>query len=181
MGGGWSFFCPTDKIVNLLKSRGETVRLETDVINGGEDTWYGDHVGTNVFSNRWNGKVYNPSGLCFELAWGNDVNVRVIRYADILLLASEARVKKGQNGDQYYNWVRARANMPTKTNVTFEEIMEERFVELCFENGERFYDLVRTGLAAKELASEGYDDTKKYFPIPQTVLDATATMNDPAE
>ncbi len=24
-------------------------------------------------------------------------------------------------------------------------------------------------------------DTKKYFPIPQTVLDATATMNDPAE
>lgn len=181
MGGGWSFFCPTDKIVNLMKSRGETVRLETDVINGGEDTWYGDHVGTNVFSNRWNGKVYNPSGLCYELAWGNDVNVRVIRYADILLLASEARVKKGQNGDQYYNWVRARANMPTKTNVTFEEIMEERFVELCFENGERFYDLVRTGLAAKELASEGYDDTKKYFPIPQTVLDATATMNDPAE
>lgn len=181
IGGGWSFFCPTDKIVNLMKSRGETVRYETDIINGGEDTWYGDHVETNLFSNRWNGKVYNPSGLCYEMAWGNDINVRVIRYADILLLHAEASVKTGKNGDQAYNWVRARANMPTKANVTFEEIMEERFIELCFENGERFYDLVRTNLASKELAAEGYNDSKKYFPIPQTVLDATATMNDPAE
>ena len=181
MGGGWSFFCPTDKIVNLMKTRGETVRYETDVIVGGEYTWYGDFVGTNVFSNMWNGKVYNPSGLCYEQAWGNDVNVRVIRYADILLLNAEASVKKGRSGDQYYNWVRERANMPTKTGVTFEDIMEERFVELCFENGERFYDLVRTGLASRELASEGYTDAGKYFPIPQTVLDATATMSEPAE
>lgn len=181
LGGGWSFFYPTDKIVNLMKSRGETVRHETAVIYGDADTWYGDHVGHNDYSNRWNGKIYNPSGLCHEASWGDGVNVRVIRYADILLLNAEASVKTGKSGDTYYNWVRTRAKMPTKTGVTFEEIMEERFVELCFENGERYYDLARTGLAAKELASYGYSEDKRYYPIPQTVLDATATMKEPAE
>ena len=42
-------------------------------------------------------------------------------------------------------------------------------------------DVGEIGVDGKTLAAEGYNDSKKYFPIPQTVLDATATMNDPAE
>ena len=57
--------------------------------------------------------------------------------------------------------------------------MEERFVELCFEQGERFYDLVRTGKASSELS--GYTDAKRFYPIPQTVLDASGSLSEPAE
>ena len=57
--------------------------------------------------------------------------------------------------------------------------MEERFVELCFEHGERFYDLVRTGKASSELS--GYTEAKRFYPIPQTVLDASGSLSEPAE
>lgn len=180
MYSGWSFFCPTDKIVNLMKSRGETVRYETAILWAGQDTWYGDHIGdTNPYTDRWSGKFYNPSGLCYTAEWGDGNNVRLIRYADILLLDAEAKVAKGQNGDQTINWVRERAGMPALTNATADQIMEERFVELCFEHGERFYDLVRTGRAVKELP--GYTDAKRFYPIPQTILDASKSMAEPAE
>lgn len=179
MSSGWSFFTPTDKIVDLMRSRGETVRYETDIIWADQDTWYGDHIGTNPYSDRWSGKFYNPSGLCYTTNWGDGNNVRLIRYSDILLLDSEAKVAKGQNGDQGINWVRERAGLAPLTNATADQIMEERFVELCFEHGERFYDLVRTGRAASTLS--GYTDEKRFYPIPQTVLDATASMAEPAE
>ena len=179
MNSGWSFFCPTDKIINLMQSRGETVRYETSILWADQDTWYGDHIGSNVHTNRWSGKFYNPSGLCYTADWGDGNNTRLIRYADILLLDSEAKVAKGQNGDQSINWVRERAGLAPLTNATADQIMEERFVELCFEHAERFYDLVRTGRGTKEL--KGYSDDKRFYPIPQTVLDATATLKEEAE
>jgi hypothetical protein len=179
MNSGWSFFTPTDTIVNLMKSRGETVRYETGVLWADQDTWYGDHIGTNPYNDRWNGKFYNPSGLCYTSDWGDGNNVRLIRYADILLLDAEARVAKGQNGDEHLNWVRERAGLSPITNATADQIMEERFVELCFEHGVRFYDLVRTGRAASVLTN--YTDDKRFYPIPQTVLDASKTLSEPAE
>ena len=179
MNSGWSFFTPTDKIVNLMKSRGETVRYETGILWADSDTWYGDHIGTNAYTDRWNGKFYNPSGLCYTSDWGDGNNVRLIRYADILLLDSEAKVAKGQNGDQGINWVRERAGLKALSNANASQIMEERFVELCFEHGERFYDLVRTGKASSELS--GYTDAKRFYPIPQTVLDASGSLSEPAE
>lgn len=179
MNSGWSFFIPTDKIVNLMKSRGETVRYETGILWADSDTWYGDHIGTNAYTDRWNGKFYNPSGLCYTSDWGDGNNVRLIRYADILLLDSEAKVAKGQNGDQGINWVRERAGLKALSNANASQIMEERFVELCFEHGERFYDLVRTGKASSELS--GYTDAKRFYPIPQTVLDASGSLSEPAE
>lgn len=179
MNSGWSFFTPTDKIVNLMKSRGETVRYETSILWADSDTWYGDHIGTNPYSDRWSGKFYNPSGLCYTTDWGDGNNVRLIRYADILLLDAEAKVAKGQDGDEHLNWVRERAGLSAISNASADQIMEERFVELCFEHGERYYDLVRTGKAASVLS--GYTDAKRFYPIPQTVLDASGSLSEPAE
>ena len=64
---------------------------------------------------------------------------------------AEAKVKLGKNGDGPFNEVRRRAHMPELTNVTFDQIIDERRMELCCEWGERYNDLVRTGKAATEL------------------------------
>ena len=69
--------------------------------------------------------------------------------------------------------------MPELTGVTMDQIMDERLAELCLENGERYFDLVRTGYAAKEL--KGYTSDKRFYPYPQVALDAYKILLEPAE
>ena len=49
-------------------------------------------------------------------------------------------------------------------------IQQERRVELAME-GERFYDLVRWGLAEQVLGPQGYQPRHQYYPIPQSAID----------
>lgn len=56
-----------------------------------------------------------------------------------------------KDGDNGYNLVRARAEMPTKSGVTLDDVLDERRMELCNEWCNRYVDLVRTGKAAAEL------------------------------
>lgn len=183
LGGGWGFLPPTKKLEKFMKERGEGIRYKVSILNVGERTFAGDLIVADEakpYPTMYSGKAYNPSSLTADNAnwWGNDNSIKIIRYSDILLLNAEAKVKSGQNGDRPFNWVRKRAGMPEKTNVSFEDIMDERFAELCLENGERFYDLTRTGLAESEL--EGYSKSKRFYPIPQTALDADkALLEDP--
>lgn len=48
--------------------------------------------------------------------------------------------------------------MPELTNVTFQQVIDERRMELVCEWGERYNDLVRTGLAKTEL--KGWSEDK---------------------
>jgi len=68
------------------------------------------------------------------------------RYAEILLNYAEAVVESGQ-GDagkarQAINDIRRRAGHTTDIELSLENVLRERTVELCFEN-KRFYDLIR--------------------------------------
>lgn len=71
---------------------------------------------------------------------------------------AEAKIKNGKNGDAPFNEVRRRAKMPELTNVTFQQVIDERRMELVCEWGERYNDLVRTGLAKTEL--KGWSEDK---------------------
>lgn len=81
-------------------------------------------------------------------------NYRVIRYADVLLMAAEAEAQsRGPNAIAYLNQVRERAFNGSSHNYPYngednllEAIYEERRLELAGE-GHRFFDLVRTGKA----------------------------------
>ena len=104
------------------------------------------------------------------------VNYRVIRYADVLLMAAEAHNRKSAPDDtrarQYLTEVRDRVDMPA-VNVSGTEltnaIWHERRVELSGE-GHHFFDLVRTNRAATEI--EGFQtDKNELFPIPQDEID----------
>jgi hypothetical protein len=103
------------------------------------------------------------------------LNYKVIRYADVLLMAAEAHNRNNNNDGlarQYLNEVRARVNMPnissSGTQLT-EDIWNERRLELSCE-GLRFFDLVRTGQAASFI--NGFQTGKhEVFPIPQVEID----------
>ncbi len=102
----------------------------------------------------------------------NPNNYRAIRYADVLLLAAEALQATGQDEQarQYLNQVRRRAFGDTDHDISAsgdalrDFILRERRLELVGE-GHRFFDLVRTGRAAAEIA--GFEAGKhERFPVP---------------
>jgi hypothetical protein len=98
---------------------------------------------------------------------GTDNNYMVTRYADALLMYSEALLLSGQKTEAliYFNQVRARVR-PTallaEADLNIDQILHERRMELAFE-GHRYFDLVRTGKAISVLTKTlmtkvDYDD-----------------------
>lgn len=99
------------------------------------------------------------------------VNYRVIRYADVLLMAAEANYQIGNTSkaQTFVNQVRSRAGVPGLSVNSINIIYKERRFELAGE-GLRFFDLVRTGQAADYI--EGFIPGKhEVFPIPQVEID----------
>jgi hypothetical protein len=83
------------------------------------------------------------------------INWRYMRYAEVLLLASEANLETNNaNALKYINEVRSRAKLNPLGSVTLEDIKKEKRFELCFE-GARFLDLVRWGDAYDVLKNQG--------------------------
>ncbi len=112
-------------------------------------------------------------------------NRRILRYADILLIAAEAYNELGQPDSAlfYLNKVRERARggnleilpdiMETSKDPLRSLILKERRNELALE-GHRFWDLVRTGMAPAVLGPLGFTPGKdELLPIPQNQIDLT--------
>ena len=117
------------------------------------------------------------------------MNIRLIRYADVLLMGAESANEKGISGEaiDYLEQVRARAR-GTNTNILpkvtttdqgelREAIRHERRVELGLEF-DRFYDLVRWGIAKEVLQAAGknYQDKNALLPLPQTEIEWRKNM-----
>ena len=150
-------------------NRGETIRATTSFLMADSTTPDGDYIKpqTNpTNTDCWNGKAYTPLSQLTpgRTKYGTNNNVRIFRYADVLLMNAEAKIKNGKSGDAPFNEVRRRAQMPELTNVTFEQVIDERRMELVCEWGERYNDLVRTGLAKTEL--KGWSEDKALLPLP---------------
>jgi starch-binding outer membrane protein, SusD/RagB family len=132
----------------------------------------GGHTGyyNNKYSKRLNELGQPDTDLT------SPTNHKVIRYADVLLMAAEAHNRKPAANDvlarQYLNEVRDRVDMSVVNSsgaALTTAIYHERRVELAGE-GVHFFDLVRTGRAATEIA--GFQVNKnELFPIPQIEID----------
>lgn len=171
---GWNFCQYNRMFVDWVKARGETVRLETSVLESGTKTREDFMIEGSSF---FNGKAYLPYNqmTAGNTDWGRNNNVRLLRYAEVLLMNAEAKVRNGKSGDDSFNEVRTRAAMPTKTGVTLDDILDERRMELCGEWGLRYTDLVRCGLAdevlndpalVRDQASGEWTEQKAYWPVP---------------
>ena len=56
-------------------------------------------------------------------------DIVLYRYADVLLMKSEAKVRNGENGDEELNLVRSRVNAPFRT-ATLANLLAERQLSL---------------------------------------------------
>lgn len=130
----------------------------------------------------YNQKVWTPGN---NVASQFNHNRRILRYADVLLMAAEALNENNQPTEAlvYLNRVRERARagnnaiLPdiTETNqgLLRDIIFNERRHELAME-GHRFWDLLRTNRAATVLGPLGFIPGKhEVLPIPQSEVDLT--------
>lgn len=146
---------------------------------------YGESPVSTAMGAYFNKKAYTEPSLRKKYTKGGFwVNIRLIRYTDVLLMAAEAANEKNLPGEAktYLEMVRSHARgldkeilpeVTTNDKVELRKaIMHERRVELALEPG-RFYDLVRWGTAKEVLAAAGktYQDKNAYLPIPQTEID----------
>lgn len=102
-----------------------------------------------------------------------DNDIVLFRYADVLLMKSEAKVRNGENGDAELNQVRSRVGMADR-RATLDNILAERQLEFAWE-GWRRQDLVRFGLFPRAYSSRPQlpDEGSGYttvFPIPENIL-----------
>ena len=103
----------------------------------------------------------------------SDNDIVLFRYADVLLMKSEAKVRNGENGDAELNQVRSRVGMADR-QATLENLLAERQMEFAWE-GWRRQDLVRFGLFTRAYSSRPQlpDESSGYttvFPIPENIL-----------
>jgi starch-binding outer membrane protein, SusD/RagB family len=75
------------------------------------------------------------------------LTTKMLRLAEVYLIYAEAALGNNPSTNdakalEYFNLVRARAGMPLKTSLTYEDIRYERRIELAME-GQYWYDLVR--------------------------------------
>lgn len=112
----------------------------------------------------------------------SDVNWKVLRYADVILMYAEALNENGKTNDAltYLNMIRTRAGVPTYSGLSQgdlrEAIYKERRLELSFE-GHRWFDLTRTGRAYETMKSKGMKEYMTVFPVPWSQIQV---INDDA-
>ena len=104
-----------------------------------------------------------------------DNDIVLFRFADVLLMRAEAKVRLGEDGSDDFDRVRERV-WENKRPCTLENILNERLLELCWE-GWRRQDLIRFGqyrsLYEGPDAIDESDGHTTVYPIP----DAVVTLN----
>jgi hypothetical protein len=185
---GWGFCVPSDKLIKFFTDRGDTKRAEVTLLYRGTLTADGDSIKQACTNPVYNGKVYAPSA---ENTWnyngyGFEYTVRILRYADVLLMYAEALARGAaqpsgvsKTADEALNEVRRRVGLPD-ASADLTTVLDERRAELAMEE-DRFFDLVRTDRAAAELDAKGFQKGKhEVFPIPskQLQLNLKLTQNN---
>jgi len=147
---------------------------------------YGESPVSTAMGAFYNKKAYSdPAKRAIYTNDGFWINIRLIRYSDVVLMAAEAANELGNTSVAKDNLelVRSRARgensavLPivnsTDQNILRDAIRHERRVELGLEF-DRFYDLVRWGIAEQVLHAAGktnYQHKHRFLPIPQDEID----------
>lgn len=109
-----------------------------------------------------------------------EINTYMLRLAEVYLIYAEALLGNNPStGDgqalKYYNAVRTRAGLATKTVITWDDIYNERRLELAME-GQQWYDIVRLHYfdPAKALTILNNQDKGTYRIVPNAATNATS-------
>src|SRR5690606_38853490 len=123
---GWGWNTPSQILENAFET-GDPRLKETLLYTGQQDPLYGETVPAGLARPYWNKKIYTDTAdrLSLNHRFGRWMNHRIIRYADVLLMAAEAANELGgtQNTEQALEWLemvraRARGNQNVLPEVT---------------------------------------------------------------
>jgi hypothetical protein len=154
-------------------------------------TVYGENTATDWNNPMYNHKSYTSAAVRASVGTntGYWMNIRILRYADVVLMYAEAANEIGGAANTTaaltaLNSVRARARgtnaaillnvTTTDQNLLRDAIRRERRVELGMEH-DRFFDLVRWGTAQTAMSVANRPNfiasRDNLLPIPQTQID----------
>jgi len=151
---GWGYYMPTKELYDAYEA-GDKRREATILKPGDSFTFFGapmTYSSTNSLSGYQFRKYMEP----FSYANGahlspngdhptTDLNLPLIRYAEVILIKAEAKLMQGQNADDEINMIRHRAGLTNVTNADMTELKKQRRCELAGEWANRHTDLVRWG------------------------------------
>ncbi|WP_439554871.1 RagB/SusD family nutrient uptake outer membrane protein [Dyadobacter sp.] len=187
VGGGWGFNVPTQALADSFET-GDP-RRDATIIFRGETTPAGDKIPAVGDNPMYNQKSYVPFSMFINgFNEGAQQNIRVIRYAEVLLMNAEAANELGNTTQALASleMVRARArgtlkNVLPKVTTTNKAalrnaIWHERHVELAMEF-DRYFDVIRQGRAAQIFGPKGWKANKnEVWPIPQNEIDLSGGL-----
>ncbi|HSC39471.1 MAG TPA: RagB/SusD family nutrient uptake outer membrane protein [Chitinophagaceae bacterium] len=185
---GWGFNVPTQDLVNEFEA-GDP-RKDATILFAGETTPEGDVVPVNPAGSpsMYNQKSYVPFALAAVDNQGADQNVRVLRFADVLLMNAEAANETGNSALALTSLEKVRARARAGNNAILPKvtttdqtalrtaIWHERRVELAMEF-DRFFDVIRQGRGAAVFGPKGFKAGKnEVWPLPQNEIDLSAGL-----
>jgi starch-binding outer membrane protein, SusD/RagB family len=191
---GWGFNAPSQLLMDAYET-GDPRKAASVIANG--DVLEGKKAIADASSYQFfNKKVYTkiseraPNYGRATGAQGEWVNIRIIRYADVVLMHAEAACELGNTTEAIdkLEMVRFRARggntaiLPKITTTDQTElrakIHQERRIELAME-WERFYDLIRWGEAKTAIGASFVVGKHELFPIPQSEIDKSGGLITP--
>lgn len=173
---------PTKALAEAYDKAGDTVRKKATLISSEEAIEIEEEAKGSVSpitgdrSGFYNRKLYLKPDERVESRGNNQpLNHKLIRLAEVYLNYAEACAlsasKDEKEAKNYLNQIRTRAKLPEITstgNQLFEDIMNERHLELALE-GFRFFDVVRVGWGPKVF--KHFQSGAELLPIPQVEID----------
>ena len=188
--GGWGFNVPSPALASAFEP-GDP-RMNATILFPGNTTPEGDLIPAPTTDApslvAYNGKSYVPFSITYYSNQGEGQDVRVIRYADVLLMNAEAANNQGNAAQALASLelVRARARagnaaiLPPVTTTDHDAlqtaIWHERQVELAMEF-DRFYDVIRQGRGQALFGVRGFVTGKSELqPLPQNEIDLSAGL-----
>jgi hypothetical protein len=175
--GGWGGFGPSQYLYDQYEA--------------------GDKRREAFFFTEFNGVIQSPptTRKFFDPEFGNVIeddglNYTLIRYADVLLMMSEALNATDDTSGKKYDYlndIRGRAGLTDITaadnlsKAQFADVLlKERLLELNCEHVRR-WDLLRFGKLAEQVKAAYNIDIQPHhvlYPIPQAAMDANDAMNE---
>ena len=171
-GVGWAFCNPSKEFVEFMKEHDgeDNARFNAKLLSFDQlmaMDYPDEHKGMKLDAFIPNSVGYFDYQMIpwYEDAYpdtGNDfysrANVAIIRYAEVLLMYAEAKFIADGDSDgsglRALNQVRERAQLPAVNSLTMQVIIDERRAEL-FGNCERWFDIIRWGIANEVLKDAG--------------------------
>ncbi len=154
-GDGWGTFIPSNDLIAAYEE-GDLRRKPTIMEKGNFYpelvTKDGGYLVENSMTNNFAGFRKYVVGSADEWPSVNfmntDINTHILRYAEVLLIRAEAILAGGASTTDAtaladINAVRERAGLPALTEVTLDNILQERRMETVIESADRWFDLAR--------------------------------------